>query len=821
MAHAVTCTGPVVFEKIHIDQTAQKTSVCTITEGNIGEQIKVTAVNTGAPFVANLLPPAAALGNGATFEVSVNYDPEVAGDKQQAIVSIEYETIGQRLTASFEVEGSAWDYDDWDPVPEAPPCRVEMDAPLFEQALMQVGLTKADFGFTAMDLSESQYEGAGILNDEFVLSWFKDFRAQPAKSGCFEGEIAGALDKYLQLPHPVAGMIRHTATYLDRGPDDERPFDARRLPGTSADAINAICEAFGSACFGAMGEIPADLGEAIAPLLWAMHEGITVRLSIDAEAAPLDPDWWTEDGGNNLIISNRSGPDFSDSMQRPYLLGQSRAKLYRAASQIAYAVEHIDWAPFVGRTGVQFDQRTPAGWIRIRDGSDDEYNEDGSATLLLIDLGGNDIHYDDVASNRDGNNAVSLAIDLDGQDRYEYQTQTTPFDREGLLPADDGGRYRGDSNSNLGNVSLSSHFRQGAARNGIAMLFDYGEKDDQYQSLIGSQGYAHLGVGILFDDGGQDTYRAESSAQGSAQYGIGMLIDKGDGWDIHESFSYSQGFGFAASAGVLLDGGGDDTYVCNHGDPTNGGIRLYPSAQLPENGNSSFCQGAGFGRRGQTNMVTDYMSGGFGILRDIDGNDQYEASVFAQGTGYWQGTGLLSDGGGSDVYDAYWYVQGAAAHYAIGILADSGNGNDTFNARLETRNVSLGSGHDFSVGVLINEAGDNEYNIGTLAAGASNCNGVGLFVDNKGNDTYKARSDYSSGLGNVSGECIDSRPNAVNIGVMIDGGGTDTYEYPMSEYPVPANNATWGYKRNDLNSEYGAGLDAEGETGVHAESMQP
>ena len=220
-------------------------------------------------------------------------------------------------------------------------------------------------------------------------------------------------------------------------------------------------------------------------------------------------------------------------------------------------------------------------------------------------------------------------------------------------------------------------------------------------------------------------------------------------------------------------------------------------------------------------MVTDYMSGGLGILRDLDGNDQYEASVFGQGAGYWQGTGLLSDGGGSDVYDAYWYVQGAAAHYAIGILTDAGDGNDIFNGMRPTRNMSMGAGHDYSVGVFINEAGNNEYNLTTLAAGASNCNGVGLFVDNAGNDVYKASSDKNSGLGNVSTECIMDRPNAVSIGIMIDGGGTDNYEYPMSDYTIPMDNGSWGHKRNGLMSEYGSGLDAEGETGIHAESTTP
>src|SRR5690606_33566216 len=156
----------------------------------------------------------------------------------------------------------------------------------------------------------------------------------------------------------------------------------------------------------------------------------------------------------------------------------------------------------------------------------------------------------------------------------------------------------------------------------------------------------------------------------------------------------------------------------------------------PNDGNSSFTQGAGFGMR--NDGAQTWLSGGLGVLRDADGDDAYTASVFAQGTGYWQGTGLLLDGGGHDAYEAYWYVQGGAAHYAIGALVDDGDGNDTYSARSVPNNVHLGSGHDFSVGLFIDEGGDDRYAFTTLAMGASNCQGIGIAVDNDGADTYQA-----------------------------------------------------------------------------------
>ena len=41
----------------------------------------------------------------------------------------------------------------------------------------------------------------------------------------------------------------------------------------------------------------------------------------------------------------------------------------------------------------------------------------------------------------------------------------------------------------------------------------------------------------------------------------------------------------------------------------------------------------------------------------------------------------------------------------------------------------------------------------------------------------------------------------------------DSYNYPMSMFDIPMDNASWGHQRNGLDSEYGSGLDTEGETG--------
>ena len=71
------------------------------------------------------------------------------------------------------------------------------------------------------------------------------------------------------------------------------------------------------------------------------------------------------------------------------------------------------------------------------------------------------------------------------------------------------------------------------------------------------------------------------------------------------------------------------------------------------------------------------LAGGIGILRDDEGNDVYEAEMFAQGMGFYYGVGLLWDRAGDDRYRAVRYAQGNGVHEAAGILRDD-SGNDRY-----------------------------------------------------------------------------------------------------------------------------------------------
>ncbi len=821
LPHTLDC-DPQPLLRAPLGHAAQATLSCRASNTPDAPIEALTANSDNPSFTATLVDPGNSIQPGADLSITLTFTPDRVGPAR-ANLTLNFNSLGDPQAHTLTLDAEGLPGLDWDPTPSPPTCRADLDAPLLDRALASTNLDRDSFTFTLDDLRASTYFTGGFLDDEFLLSWFEAARAAPARAGCLEGQIAGALDQHLQHPHPVAATIRHAARLLDRPPDDAPPFHPDALPGTFDDALNAICALDPAGCSQPTGALPPGMPEALAPLMWAILEGLHARRDRDP-LGDKDAEWWRAHGGNGALIA-ASGQfyDLTDDADRAYLLGLTptnpgprapgRERLYRAASQIAFALESIDWLPFTNLSDFSYNIRTPAGTILLKDARNDLYTPDGRDLLLLIDLGGDDTYQIDIASNTSATNAVSLAIDLAGNDRYTYAILRPGSD--GLLPPDEDGRYRGDDL--YGPVSLSTHSRQGAARNGIAMLFDLGDGDDTYQSLVASQGYAHQGVGVLLDTGGDDTYLAEAGSQGVGQFGIGLKIDLGQGRDSRRAFTLSQGFGYVGGAGFLLDDGGDDQYTCDHGDPAFGGTRLYHSPQLPQDGNSSFCQGAGFGRRGQS-LPAEHLSGGLGVLRDLNGDDTYEASVFAQGTGYWQGTGILSDADGADTYDASWYIQGGAAHYAIGILADGGLGDDVFGAARPARNVTLGSGHDYSLGALISEGGDDTFHMTSLSAGASNCNGIGLFVDNAGDDHYIARSDYSSGMGNVSGECLDARPQAVSIGVMLDAAGLDTYDYPDSPYPTPDNDASWGHTRNNLPSEHGAGLDDTSESGVHPES---
>lgn len=362
-----------------------------------------------------------------------------------------------------------------------------------------------------------------------------------------------------------------------------------------------------------------------------------------------------------------------------------------------------------------YAEHTDLGWIVVGDTTANVY---AATAAVIVDLGGDDIYLAGPGT-ATSTSPVGVVLDLAGNDRYVGNT-------DGTL---------------------------GAGLAGIGLLVDQ-SGDDTYSGGTLTQGAAFCGVGMLLDMAGNDTYLAQHSSQGAGFFGVGLLVDdRGD--DLTSIGQFGQGFGGAHGAGLLLDGGGNDRYVADLKKPSSYGTA---------GAYSGWAQGMGMGFRGFT-------AGGLGLLASAgDGDDSYQAGDFSQGTGYFFGLGVLADSGGDDTYLGTRYAQGAAAHQAVGILLD-GAGSDRYSGTVA---ANQGAAWDAAAAVLVDGGGDDHYTAGGLAQGAAAMNGVGWLADRSGDDIYET----VSGQGDGGSTRYWGGRGALNLGVLIDTGGRDSYSRP-------------------------------------------
>lgn len=696
-------------------------------------------------------------------------------------------------------------------LPDDCACWQRVPGSMLDDALDALGLDRCDLRYSTETL---EWFGAEMAHDRFRLPWFDDVHNEWLRGEDFVRDTVAALDA---APAPRA-LLRQAAA-LQGHPILDRPFTPTLEPTDPLiGAVAALVERHGgtadrAAIRAAFAELPAELRDALAPIVAALDAAATARdaaIARIAASAVLVRQYFH--GISGIVLPSAAGLSLTDRRVQDFLIGDfDYGALFQAAHDLLAAVEAADLGRFRDATGCSATYDTPLGRIVVRDAAPTQYTaaEHPGDLLLVLDTGGDDVYRVQAGATRSTANPVSLLIDLGGADRYGYDERPGPQDLPPRLPSDEDGRYAGDGS--YGPFSLSTRGRQGSGTLGIGILLDLGDAGDEYRSLRTSQGWGALGVGILHDAGGDDRYLCEAGCQGAAAFGIGLLVDEGDGIDHYEGYHAVQGFAYSLAVSALYDAGGDDTYLAQPDDV------LYYSPQDPGRSNSSMSQGAGFGRRSDVELGGDgvYMSGGLGILRDRDGNDDYECAIFGQGTGYWFSLGILADGGGNDHYDARWYVQGGAAHYAMAALWDAG-GDDVYNADARRMNVTLGGGHDFSNAFLLDDGGDDVYGAPNLSLGAGNEDGFGLFVDGAGIDAYECSSDFS--FGNASVDPASGRRTTVpTMGLFLDADGDDTYVRP--DTTRPADDALWTQRMHAaapvMELEWGAGVDrTAGVTGL-------
>lgn len=355
-----------------------------------------------------------------------------------------------------------------------------------------------------------------------------------------------------------------------------------------------------------------------------------------------------------------------------------------AVETLVSALAATDLPPLVWRLD------TPMGTILVDStGRDNLHVLDD--VLLLIDTTGND-HY--VFRSPKAEPGISVLIDLAGNDRYH---------------------------------ALKTGADPSAAVLGYGILWDVAG-DDRHVGERLAQAAGLFGVGVLVDGGGDDHYQAVGQAQSFALGGGAMLLDRA-GDDRYQALTHAQASAGPQAAALLIEQGGEDAYRLLNAP------LVMPSPQNPAR-NVSMGQGAGWGWRAD-GLDGRSLAGGFGALIDLAGHDRYEAQVFAQGVGYWEGAGLLVDEAGDNHLDLVWYGLGAAAHAAVGVALMRGEGDDTYTVH---QNAAIGAANDRSIGLFRDTAGSDRYRHSGLGLAAVLNHGLAIFEDVAGDDRYEVRA---------------------------------------------------------------------------------
>ncbi len=398
------------------------------------------------------------------------------------------------------------------------------------------------------------------------------------------------------------------------------------------------------------------------------------------------------------------------------------------------------------------------GWFVVGGETDNVYDPAALKEIaLLLDLGGNDVYRGRVASGLGGSVDRPLGglIDFDGDDTY--LSGGSPYAQGGavmgcaaLVDLNGDDLYRADDGS------------LGAGYFGFGLLYD-GAGRDRFEGRNFTQGAGAVGIGMLIASaaqeapGGPEIVRDVAYEEGILSTpGTGSLPIRFDENDTYEASFYGQGFASTLGIGLLYDDQGNDLYRA-------GG--RYPHAPLLPHDFRSLSQGFSIGFRprasGGIGLLIDeagndyydaevYAQGAayfysFGLLFDGGGNDRYLASQYGQGAGIHLAAGSLWDRGGDDHYvSKHGVVQGTAHDYAVAMLLDE-SGNDMYTVR-----GGQGESLTNSSALFIDEMGDDIY--ATAGAGQGTAryrrgfSGAALFLDLEGSDTYPEKGHGADGL---------------------------------------------------------------------------
>lgn len=212
------------------------------------------------------------------------------------------------------------------------------------------------------------------------------------------------------------------------------------------------------------------------------------------------------------------------------------------------------------------------------------------------------------------------------------------------------------------------------------------------------------------------------------------------------------------SEALLVDVAGNDTYG---------------QMEAPEEGVDGLCTDDLLVRRVATAGAGAW---GVGVLIDGGGDDTYLGKSVALGAGHFGGTGVLFDQGGNDHYRAIRLAEGFGTLGGTGVLHDAG-GNDTYSWYLPRAKYAGAPDHTLGAGGALDTGGNcdgvSRWNLGSGFLG-----GVGILVDDAGDDIYEAAPPARHEPG-ASGIVRDTGSmgfgDGGGFGIFLDNGGHDTY----------------------------------------------
>lgn len=399
---------------------------------------------------------------------------------------------------------------------------------------------------------------------------------------------------------------------------------------------------------------------------------------------------------------------------------------------------------------------SPLGWIVIGDLGDNVYPADVLAEIAVLgDLGGDDVYRGRVASAVGSlTRSVSILVDADGDDLYDAGGRSFAIGGAVLgaavlvdLAGDD--TYRADTGS------------LGGAFFGLACLYD-GAGRDRFEGRCLTQGAGAFGIGILVSAAsGAVPPRGEVLPDPAFTQGVlpvsrtGSLPVRHDENDTYQADLSAQGFGSTFGVGLLYDDAGNDVYRAG-GRYTHAPLLPHDFQSLSQGFASGFRPRAG----GGVGLLIDEEGNDFydaevyaqgtsywyslGLLFDGAGNDRYLAAQYAQGAGVHLSVGSLWDRGGDDQYvSRNGVVQGTAHDLAVAFFRDE-SGDDLY-AVSGGQGVSLANGF----ACFLDEMGDDLYATRAGSRGWVRTDrgftGAAVFLDLEGSDRYPADTDAADG----------------------------------------------------------------------------